>query len=174
MSPEQINGLKVDGRSDIFSLGIVLFELLTGQKPFKESKELANILFRITNEPEPEPSSINPDVPPCAEQIVHLALKKDPDERYQRGSEMSTDLRACAASMPRKAQGSFQQRLRLRVERIAKETPPWIARGGSPQVLHSRVAEFKRLIQAGERQQAEAVMDDILIILGSDPSATKT
>lgn len=169
MSPEQISGKKVDGRSDIFSLGIVLFELLTGQKPFQDTGELANIFFRITNQPEPEPADISPDVPPCASQIIHKALKKNPEERYQRGSEMAVDLRACAANIPDQPRKSFEQRLRARVDKIARETPLWIARGGSPAVLQARVAEFKRLVQAGERQQAESVMDEIVGILSRDP-----
>ncbi|MEK9145246.1 MAG: serine/threonine-protein kinase, partial [Elusimicrobiota bacterium] len=95
MSPEQIAGRKVDGRSDLFSLGVALFELLTGEKPFKGGEGIGTLLFQIANDPEPEPLAVNPKMPRCASAVVHKALKKQPDERYQKGSEMAADLKAC-------------------------------------------------------------------------------
>ena len=99
MSPEQVSGKKVDGRSDLFSLGVALFELATGEKPFKGGEGIGTLLFQIANDPEPDPGTVSPRVPPCASQIIHKALKKNPDERYQRGSQMASDLRACAAAL---------------------------------------------------------------------------
>ena len=88
MSPEQINGLKLDGRSDIFSLGVVFFELLTGQLPF-HGKTLANLFYQITQAKHPSPREINPKVPkPCA-QILDKALAKDPRQRFKRAGDFA-------------------------------------------------------------------------------------
>ncbi|MFA6091518.1 MAG: CHASE2 domain-containing protein [Elusimicrobiota bacterium] len=95
MSPEQIAGRKVDGRSDLFSLGVTLFELLTGEKPFKGGDGIGTLLFQIANEPEPEPLQIEPKLPRRVSAIVHKALKKNADERHQKGSELAAQLRAC-------------------------------------------------------------------------------
>ncbi|HAH04938.1 MAG TPA: hypothetical protein DCM05_00195, partial [Elusimicrobia bacterium] len=99
MSPEQIAGKKVDGRSDLFSLGVTLYELLTGEKPFKGGEGIGTLLFQIANDPEPEPAQVNPKLPQCASRVIHKALKKNADERYQRGSELAADLRACIAAI---------------------------------------------------------------------------
>ncbi|MBW2066631.1 MAG: CHASE2 domain-containing protein [Deltaproteobacteria bacterium] len=93
MSPEQINGQKIDGRSDIFSLGIVLFQLLTGQLPF-HGETLTNLFYQITQVKHPPPRSINPKIPRPLEQIVDRALAKDPSERFQRVEELAKYLRA--------------------------------------------------------------------------------
>ena len=88
MSPEQINGLKLDGRSDIFSLGVVFFELLTGQLPF-HGKTLANLFYQITQAKHSSPREINPKVPkPCA-QILDKALAKDPRQRFKKAGDFA-------------------------------------------------------------------------------------
>ncbi|MBI2069408.1 MAG: CHASE2 domain-containing protein [Elusimicrobia bacterium] len=94
MSPEQIAGKKVDGRSDLFSLGIVLFEMLTGEKPWKGGDSIGTLLFQIANDPPPDPKSIRQDLPEGLTTIIDKALKKNPDERYQTGTDMAADLRA--------------------------------------------------------------------------------
>ncbi|MBI4425142.1 MAG: protein kinase, partial [Elusimicrobia bacterium] len=101
MSPEQVAGKKVDGRSDLFSLGVALFELLTGEKPFKGGEGIGTLLFQIANDPEPEPAEVNAAIPLCASSIIHRALMKNPDQRYQRGGQLAADLRACVAAMKR-------------------------------------------------------------------------
>ncbi|MBW2000783.1 MAG: serine/threonine protein kinase, partial [Deltaproteobacteria bacterium] len=98
MSPEQINGQKIDGRSDIFSLGIVLFQLLTGQLPF-HGETLTNLFYQITQVKHPSPRSINPKIPRPLEQIVDRALAKDPSERFQRAEELGKYLRALINKM---------------------------------------------------------------------------
>lgn len=94
MSPEQIAGKKVDGRSDIFSLGIVLFELLTGQPPFT-ADNLSALLFSIAHHPHPPIQTLRPDLPPVVQEIVDRALHKELPHRYRRADEFARELRAC-------------------------------------------------------------------------------
>jgi len=93
MSPEQINGHDLDGRSDIFSLGVVFFELLTGVLPF-HGKNLTNLFYQITQVKHPSPREINPKVPNPVEQIVDKALSKDPEQRFQTCSDFARYLKA--------------------------------------------------------------------------------
>jgi serine/threonine-protein kinase len=97
MSPEQLNGVTVDGRSDIFSLGVVFFELLTGRKPF-EAENLSALLFKIAHEPHGPVRSLRPELPACADQILDRALHKDFRQRYARAKEFGEDVRRCLAS----------------------------------------------------------------------------
>jgi serine/threonine-protein kinase len=93
MSPEQLAGKKVDGRSDIFSLGVVLYELLTGEKPFT-GESVATLVYQISNQRHESPKVHNQSLPDAVEAIVDKALQKDPALRYQRAREMAADLRA--------------------------------------------------------------------------------
>ena len=98
MSPEQIAGKKVDGRSDIFSLGVVLFELLTGQLPFT-ADNLSAVLFSIAHHPHPAIQTLRPDLPPMVQEIVDRALQKELPHRYRRADEFASELRACVQSL---------------------------------------------------------------------------
>jgi tRNA A-37 threonylcarbamoyl transferase component Bud32 len=92
MSPEQISGMKVDGRSDIFSLGIVFYQLLTGELPFG-GENLAAIMYQITTvEPEP-PTKYNPKIYKAAVAILNRALEKSLESRYQSAKQMGDHLR---------------------------------------------------------------------------------
>ncbi len=95
MSPEQLSGRKVDGRSDLFSLGVMLFQLCTGQLPFK-ADSMASLMYKIANDAHPSPLDLRPDLPPCLTSIIDKALAKLANERYSRGAEMARNLRACA------------------------------------------------------------------------------
>jgi len=99
MSPEQIAGEKVDGRSDLFSLGVVMFELLTGERPF-QGESIASLMFQITNKPHRPPAQVRTDLPPCCVAIIDRALSKKLDQRYQRGLEFSVDLTVCLQALP--------------------------------------------------------------------------
>ena len=91
MSPEQLAGKKVDGRSDIFSLGVMLFQLTTGQLPFK-ADSMATLMYKIANDPHPSVLDANPKLPPGLELIVAKALEKKAEDRYQSAAELSADI----------------------------------------------------------------------------------
>src|SRR3954447_6007897 len=90
-SPEQAQGLAVDGRSDVYSLGIVLYEMVTGGAPFTGDSPVA-VAYKHVREDAVAPSQRNPDVPRDLEQIVMTALAKDPAQRYQTADDMRADL----------------------------------------------------------------------------------
>jgi len=91
MSPEQLNGGDVDGRSDLFSLGVVLYTILTGYRPFQGNSAMT-VAFKVVNR-EPIPATIlDTELPPGLDYIISRAIAKDPSVRYQRGMEMALDL----------------------------------------------------------------------------------
>ena len=91
MSPQQIREMPVDQRSDIYSLGAVMYQLLTGHLPFKGETNYS-LLYRIANERPPRPTELRPEIPPALEAIVNRAMEKDIERRYQDWSEFSHDL----------------------------------------------------------------------------------
>lgn len=102
MSPEQLAGQDVDGRSDLFSLGVTLFELCTGKLPF-DGDNMGEMMSRIASVPHEDILAVRPDLPECLKSIIDTALKKSAGERYPRGADMARDLVNCAASLPASA-----------------------------------------------------------------------
>ena len=99
MSPEQLEGRTVTGHSDLFSLGVSLFQLLTGQLPFT-ADSMTGLMQQIAEAPHPPLRAFRPDLPACVEKIIDRALAKDPDARYDTGAQMAAALEDCRARIP--------------------------------------------------------------------------
>jgi serine/threonine-protein kinase len=94
MSPEQIAGKKVDGRSDLYSLGVMLFQMLAGVLPFR-GDSMAELMYKIANEEAEDIRQLRADLPTQLADVVHRALSKRPETRYQMGQDFANDLLAC-------------------------------------------------------------------------------
>jgi tRNA A-37 threonylcarbamoyl transferase component Bud32 len=105
MSPEQMAGQRVDGRSDLYSLGVMLFQLLTGRLPH-QADSMAKLMYQIANEPAPDLRDLRPELPEALANVVALSLEKRPEVRYADGQQMATDLRAVAAALPPELAGN--------------------------------------------------------------------
>jgi len=92
MSPEQLAGRRIDGRSDLFSLGVTLFQMLTGKLPF-EGESMTQLMFAIANNPHPPIRGINASLPPWVEAVIDRALAKDFEKRFQTGAEFAEAIR---------------------------------------------------------------------------------
>jgi eukaryotic-like serine/threonine-protein kinase len=99
MSPEQLEGRNVTGHSDLFSLGVSLFQLLTGQLPFT-ADSMTGLMQQIAEAPHPPLRAFRPDLPACVETLIDRALAKNPDDRYDTGAQMAAALEDCRLRMP--------------------------------------------------------------------------
>jgi serine/threonine-protein kinase len=99
MSPEQLEGRTVTGHSDLFSLGVSLFQLLTGQLPFT-ADSMTGLMQQIAEVPHPPLRAYRPDLPACVESVIDRALAKDPDARYDSGAQMAAALDDCRSRIP--------------------------------------------------------------------------
>ena len=105
MSPEQMAGRRVDGRTDLYSLGVMLFQLLTGALPYA-SGSMAQLMNQIANDPAPDVRTLRPELPEELANVIALALEKRPEVRYADGGQLATDLRAVAALMAMSARSA--------------------------------------------------------------------
>jgi serine/threonine-protein kinase len=96
MSPEQLSGKKIQGSSDLFSLGVTLYQMSCGHLPFK-GDSMAQLMFKIANEPHVDILTLSPKLPPCLVDIINKALAKQPEDRYLTGDEFAQAIRACMA-----------------------------------------------------------------------------
>src|SRR5262249_11328928 len=119
MSPEQVEGTPLDRRSDIFSLGVVLWELLCGEALFSGGS-LARLSERVRNAEVPPPSSKNPSLPPVLDEICLRALAKEPEARYARAGDLARALQQYLAEV---APGLSRDDLGAIVARVAKSLP---------------------------------------------------
>jgi serine/threonine-protein kinase len=128
MSPEQVSGQPVDQRSDLFSLGVLLYEMLTGV-PLFAGEDTPQIAHKITGlEPEP-PSHRNPEVTSMLDFVLARALKKDPEVRYQDAYELAADLRTCLAELQARAPSRPPESTTrtVKLEAAAAKAPPAVA-----------------------------------------------
>lgn len=102
MSPEQLKGQPSDQRADLFSLGVVMYELLLGRRPFK-GENITSLIYSILHQEPQKPSNINPQVPLLFDRIIDRALKKNVDERYQKAGDVMADLKDFVAAFAGKS-----------------------------------------------------------------------
>jgi serine/threonine-protein kinase len=147
MSPEQCQGEKVTSLSDIYSLGIALFEMVTGSVPFETETPLS-VIHKHIYEPMPEPSEYRPDIPETLEKVIMKSLEKEPADRYQTAQEM---LRALAEALP----DELETHTILSISR-ADETRA--IKTEEPQ--KERLDQTEPVIDIGE-QQTEAILEPV-------------
>ncbi len=99
MSPEQLEGRTVTGHSDLFSLGVSLFQLLTGQLPFT-ADSMTGLMQQIAEAPHPPLRAFRPDLPACVDGIIDRALAKNPEARFESGAQMAAALEDCRSRLP--------------------------------------------------------------------------
>ncbi len=122
MSPEQLNGEAVDGRSDLFSLGVILYTALTGYRPF-QGNSAVTVSFKVVNRDPLPPTVLDTELPEGLDNIIVRAMAKDPAERYQRGSEMAADLRNLLGSLEPLPVNPLQRAS----EKSKSHGNPWVA-----------------------------------------------
>jgi eukaryotic-like serine/threonine-protein kinase len=151
LSPEQARGGEIDPRSDLYSLGVVLYELLTGKTPFDGETPVEIAMKHLSAVPK-APSKLRPDVPPELDKVVLRALAKNPDDRYQSADEMEADLERVARGLPVAAATAATQVLRTPPAAAADATsatmiapPP----GARARDVPSRAAEEEEYVERG-------------------------
>ncbi len=154
MSPEQVQGLEADHRSDIFSLGVLLYEMFAGQPPFRGVHETA-VIYEIVNVDAPPMSAAKTGIDPALDAVVLECLEKDPVERYQSAAEVSKALRRCKRESDRSVVS--------RVSRVLPGVPTPI--GARP--TERRAATKERLVWTGLLVTALAVIVYLLFKVGS-------
>ncbi|MEU8178389.1 Stk1 family PASTA domain-containing Ser/Thr kinase [Microbispora hainanensis] len=153
LSPEQARGERVDARSDIYSTGCVLYELLTGQPPFTGDSPVAIAYQHVREDPIP-PSRIDPEIPQWADAIVLKAMAKDPVQRYQSAAEMRGDIQRALSGMPVDPQTMAMATQQYNGYGGADRTRTMTTAGGAPMTQSTRAIpdyEYAREERGGGR-----------------------
>lgn len=152
MSPEQVRGREVDGRADLFSVGIILYELLTGEKPFP-GEQLQTVMHGITQVKPPQPKALDPTIDPVINAVVMKALGKNPKERYQSGDEMAAALREALKDEPDPAVTKVRPPASAEQEAtvVSQDLPETVAAGAPTVASVSPVPETEQ--RAARRQE---------------------
>jgi serine/threonine protein kinase len=123
MSPEQVAGSPVDQRSDLFSLGIVLFEMLTGARLFG-AEDMTQIMHNVTYQEHEPPTRLKPELPAMLDFVVARALKKDPASRYQDAAEFAADLSTCLTELRARGAPAASEPTGTRTVKIERSAEP--------------------------------------------------
>lgn len=150
MSPDQLTGKKIDQRTDIWSFGVVLYEMLTAQLPFKHDNNQA-IMYAIVNENLLPPSEISDDIPRELEKIVLRCLRKDRDERYQSAKPLKMDL----INIKKKLQKDSSEIEIKKKKKVKKETERRQAT-----VINVEISAYKELTEALDAEESASVMNN--------------
>jgi serine/threonine-protein kinase len=158
ISPEQVVGKRADHRSDIFSLGVILYQCLTGSTPFN-GEGLSALMYQITSHDPAPPSSVNPQVPVMLDYIVAKVLAKAPEARYQSAADFANDLRECRVQMETGQQGAGASLAATRPIPVAPQasdpTPQTGPSGGGPgEQAPQMPSPTKGISRAFDSQQA--------------------
>jgi len=153
MSPEQGKGAKVDSRADVYSLGVMLYEMVTGRMPYEAETPLAVVIKHIT-EPLPLPRSVRPDLPEEVERVILRAMAKESDDRFQTAGEMVRALDAAVRAAEAAA----------RTEPVAARAEPAVAEVAAP-LTEGPVARVRKALPAGWGRTAAWVAIGIVALV---------
>jgi hypothetical protein len=158
MSPEQVTGQPVDPRSDIFSLGVVLYEMLVRRTPFEQAGDntVFAVMHRIAAEPHLPVTRIDPQIPAAFDAILERALAKSPDKRYQRAGDMANDLRNVKA-LPGGGQAPEDYAKTIVVPRPAAASTPAATSAGADAATATLIQDLDVFARGFEERQAAAL-----------------
>ena len=174
VAPEQLRGEAVDGRADVYALGCVLYELLTGQVPFVRDDDIAKLWAHISD-PAPSPLELAPDTPRALAAVTERCMEKDPDDRFQTAGDMG---RAALAAVPGLGDTGARARMAAGRRSRLRGGPGW-TRAGETAVLPEEPGRRFRarrpaLLAAGALLAACAIGLAVLLLSGDDSSPKRS